>query len=585
MRNKLKLLSVALLLGSAFSMAACDTVNFALPEKVQSEQVLNLGDEKIPHNEVQELFETLVPNDSSTASKVLDKLVQKLAESYFGSFYDVKDEGGEYITKGLRTIVKSDEDIKAFVNTHARFQIKDAAGARQEAKEIQGVKDFAAFILKAIQKHFWTMVNNSTYQDRYFFSEKKFYDAQKAAMYDLRNPVNQAYGAALDNSDHLTQLIGGRDHKSVGLYFGSDEVSYLDVYEDYVQRNVLPDIYRKAVVENYLKRNNYNALGRSHARKVQTISLKNLDESADATRNLITHYANFILEGAILDDEAKPANITEDEVKECRDLHFLSKLYSGLIDVNTNSLEAQVAKFLYEKANWAMDYITIDGEDIAYYPLTTLGKIYKDYKEISDTRWESSSDTDFTGSGAYTKQTGLMLKTRETVSKTLVAEGWYTSSGLSDLPSDLRSRLFKIQVANDVDSTDATEKKTLDYGMYVEGSYYLTPETYGTTAHPYLIYDSGSSSWVIVRVDEAVKGPKLSQDPASVTSYDYMASKGMREGKETQNEIVITIANLMADSDTYTKAARQEILEEAKIQYHDQSVYDYFETNFPDLFK
>ena len=579
MRNKLKLLSVGLLLSSVFAMASCDTINFALPESIQSEKILNITDE-IPHNEVQELFETLVPNDSTTASKVLDKLILRLAESYFGVFYDAEDG----TVKGLRSIVTSDEQIKTFVESHARFQVKNADGTRNTAAEIQGVKDFYNHLLEAIQKKLWPSVTNSTYQDRCFFSEKKFYDAQKAAMYDLTNAINKAYGLELEEADHLTQIIGGRNHKDVQLYFGDGDKLYLDVYRDYITRSILPDVYRKFVVENYLKRNNYSALGRSHARKVQTISLKNLDESADATRNLVTHYANYILEGAILDDAAKPASIDETTIVNLRDLHFLSKLYAGLIDVEADTVEADAARFLYQKADWAPKLVDIDGDPTIFYPLTTLGKIYKDYSELSDVRWETSSDTDFTGSGAYTKQTGLMLKEREIVSKTSVTEGWYSSSGLSELPSDIRSRLFKIQVANDVDTYHGTAKKTMDYGMYVEGSYYLTPETYASTAHPYVIFDSSSSSWVIVRVDEAVKGPKLSEDPTSVTSYDYMAKQGWRDGKETQNEIVLAITNMLADSDTYTKAARQEIVEAAGITYHDQSVYDYFKSNFPDLF-
>ncbi|MCR5349064.1 MAG: hypothetical protein K6E59_05620 [Bacilli bacterium] len=595
MRNKLRILSIGLLLSGVFGLASCDTVKFALPEAIQSEHVLAV-DEDIPHNEIQELFELVVPDDTSTASKVLDKLLLRLAESYFGTFYDTLDNNNQVTGKGLRTIVTNDEDIKTFVNDHSRFQITKSDGTRDTDKEVQGVKDFYNHLITAIEKSFWNNVTNSSYQDRYFFSEKKFYDAQKAAMYDLSNPVNQAYGDLLEDNDHLTQVVGGRNHEYVGDYFGGALFSYLDVYKDYISRSILPNLYRKVIVENYLQRNNYSALGRSHARKVQTITLKNIDDAADATRNLITHYVSHILEStneAIIAyaQAANPGLSSEDildSVDELRDLKFLSKLYAGIPEVDATYPEVAlaVAEQIYADANWSSDTIVIDGDPEVFYPLTTLGKIYKDYKEISDTRWETSSNTDFTGSGAYTKETGLMLKQREVISKTSVTEGWYTSSGLSELPSSLRSRLFKIQVANDVDSASDTTLRKMDYGWYVQGHYYLSQK--GTkdsvSNYPYVVFDSGSSSWVIVRVDEAVKGPKLSQDPESTTSYDYMAAQGLRNGKETQNEIIWTISDMLADSDTYTKAARQEIIENAKISYHDQTVYDYFETNFPDLF-
>ena len=579
MRNKLRVLSIGILLTAGFGLAACDTVEAKLPEAMQSDKILAI-DGTIPHNEIEELFESVVPSNSTTASKVLDSLLVKLAKSYFGDFYVLRD------------FVENNKvsDIKSFVDNHARLQVTKDDGSRNSEAEVQGVVDLYEHLLIAIQKSFWSNVSSSSYTDRYFFVEKKFYDTQKAALYNL----DEDYGEALEDDSHLTQLDGVKDYKNVDEYFGGLQgKDYLDVYNDYIERSILPDIYRKLIVENYLQRNNYSALGRSHARKVQTISLKNIDDASDATRNLITHYANYILEGNILEAEDKPASVSADDIEELSDLKFLSRLYDGLVDVNVDSVEADVATYLYAKANWSKASIDIDEdpqtEPIEYYPLTKLGKIYKDYSEITDTRWETSSSTDFTGSGAYTKRTGLMLKEREVFSKNAVNEGWYTSSGLSDLPSTLRSRLFKIQVANDVDSNYDSDfhvvlNKEMNYGMYVNGHYYLTPETYeASTAHPYVIYSDGS--WVIVRVDEAVKGPKLVKESDSTTSYAYLYEKGLRgEDKATQNEIVWLVSDMIAGSDTYTKAARQEVIEAAKIVYHDQSVYDYFKSNFPDLF-
>ena len=271
--------------------------------------------------------------------------------------------------------------------------------------------------------------------------------------------------------------------------------------------------------------------------------------------------------------------------------------FVAVIDVDAETIEGQVAKYLYAKADWASDTIVIDGKPRTYYPLTTLGKIYKDYKEISNVRWETGSGTDFTGSGAYTKETGLMYKEREIFAKNSATDGWFTKSGLSELPSSVHDNLFKIKVANEVDSNytiDEQGEVTIDedkdfgdkgFGRYINGRYYLTADKVSKSdAFPYLIFDSDSSSWVIVRVDEAVKASKIVQDADSKTSYNYLASLGLREGKENQNEIVWRITGLISGSDDYSKAARQEIIENANIVYHDQNVYDYFSTNFPDLF-
>ena len=572
MRTKLKVFALGALLTAGIGLAGCNDIEAQLPKEIQSLPILAIEGEAIPNNELEKIFEAVTPSGSDTAAKVLDTLLLKLAESYFGTFY------GE---NGIRAIVKDDAKIQAFVDTHSRFQVKNEAGERVAAKEIQGVKDFYARLVESLQKSFWGYVSNTSYQERSIFNEKKFYDAQKAALY-VFDP-NEQY-----HDFKKVPLDGNLDHTSVGLYFGEGGDNYLDLYQGYIERALIPDLYRTVIVENYLQRNNYLSLGRSQARKVQTITLKDIETSADATRDLVTCYARYVLEAsaeevkAFLGETTITVEAIAEKLPTLRDLKFLSRLYSGT--VAEDEVEKAVAAALYARANWEKD-ATHD-----YYPLTTLGHTIKDYYDYSDVRWETSSTTDFTGSGAYTRETGLEIKIREQESKTLVTEGWFTSSGLSDLPSAIRSRLFKFQVANDVDSNYTAEfvqqpNVDLVNGVYRSGAYYLTPETYPAgTEFPYLIYDYSSTSWVIVRVDEAVKGPKLADASSSTSSYNYLASKGLRNGKASQNQIVWEVCGLLSGTDSYVKAARQEVLKESGIKYHDQNVYDYFETTFPDLF-
>ena len=96
--------------------------------------------------------------------------------------------------------------------------------------------------------------------------------------------------------------------------------------------------------------------------------------------------------------------------------------------------------------------------------------------------------------------------------------GWYDKSGLSSLASVLSTRLFKVQVANEVDGTPS---ETSPYGTYVNGNYYLLPDTYESTAtYPYLYMDS-SSNWYIVKVEEAVKPAKITSTSTGTGSSAY----------------------------------------------------------------
>ena len=88
------------------------------------------------------------------------------------------------------------------------------------------------------------------------------------------------------------------------------------------------------------------------------------------------------------------------------------------------------------------------------------------------------------------------------------------------------------------------------------------------------MYDKDTTTWYIVRVDEAVKAPKLSQ-----TGDDNYAAMG-----KNMREIVLNVASLLSDTDSYKKAAKQYYVEKMAFSYHDQSVYNYFKSAFPDLF-
>ena len=574
--KKLKTLAVSLLASTLFVLAGCDDIDAALPEAEKNEKVLAI-EADIPHNNIQEIYEAILPSDSTTGAKTLDSLLLKLSESYFGEFY------------ALRALIKegNEANLLAFVDAHSRFQVTDAQGNRVKAKEIQGLKDFYAQHLENLQKKFWEQVQNSAYQERSFFYEKKFMDAQKASLYTFDSTYTDF---------KVKAIIGGYDHTHVGEYFGNGGDQFLDLYKDYVTRALLPDMYRRILTEDYLIHSNYLALGRSHARKVQTITLKNISDSADATRDLVTWYAKEVLEAesasalaTYIGNASITAEMVQAELSNLRDLHYLSDLYSGTLEQTADSVSWELAKKLYASAGW--ESVTKGG--VTYYPLTTLGATYKDYFGLTDVRWETGTSTDtFSSNGSYTTDTGLQLKVREAKAKTLVSEGWFTSSGTLELPSDIRSRLFKIQVANDLDSNYNSDHEVIqnmecDFGMFRNGAYYLTPETYASgSARPYLIFDSSSSSWVIVRVDEAVKGPKLATDASSTTSYDWLAANvpALHAGKQSQNEIVLTIADLLADSESYLKAAREDVLKTCGIKYHDQSVYDYFKSTYPDLF-
>lgn len=586
LRSNLKILSLGLLLASAIGLASCSDVEAKLPTSQQDVAILNAST-KITHNDLETLFEALVPGDSSSAEKVLNELLLKVAYGKYGHFFDYQQDGVAH--KGLNTVITENGDIPTWLDSEGLTYFSPAKNegetdAEYNARRTTLVKDFYAHMLEAIQKSFWSNVSNSSYQVRSYFHEKKFAQAQRTSLYAIADTVF--------STDKQTLISGSDNYEDVEKYYAA---GYLKNYEDYIERNLLPDMYRKYIVEDYLHVNNYSSLGHTYARKIQYIALADISGYSLATQRLVNAYAGRVLE-ATAEEMTTFAGVSVDEahVAAFRDFHFLERLYNGTYD-QSDATEKAMAEKIYAEAEFAQK--TAEDGVTKYYPATKAGAIIKDYDELdSNSRWTSGTSTDFTGGGAYTAATGLQLKLREAGAVNSVTEGWYTSSELSSILTDLKTRLFKIQVANEVDSLDpaaAVSNDTLSYGCYRQGNYYIVPETRqkpveGEPYRPYLIYDSGSSSWVILRVDEAVKNSKLSKinsgSEENPINYNELAAAGRRVGKPTENQIVLTVGGLLAGSDTYIKAARLKVLQDGSLTYHDQSVYDYFESTFPDLF-
>lgn len=268
---------------------------------------------------------------------------------------------------------------------------------------------------------------------------------------------------------------------------------------------------------------------------------------------------------------------------------FLGDLYKGTLKATD-----AVSELIYADAGWTKGTLGTGGGE--YYNESSFGTIANKYNKITENRFttDTSITSDFTGSGAYDVDTGLAIKIASLMATDETIHGWYSSSsGVTGLTDALKKRLFKIPVANEVDSTtwsDATgyaDKSDLSYGQYHGGNYYLVPENYETSnEYPYVIYDS--SNWYIVKVDEAVKSAKIDSATTGVsgssTYYDNMpkhAAAADFYGESVAREIGYSLSS----SDTWKKAAEQYYLEQMALIYHDDYVYKYFKTTFPDLFK
>jgi hypothetical protein len=260
--------------------------------------------------------------------------------------------------------------------------------------------------------------------------------------------------------------------------------------------------------------------------------------------------------------------------------------------------------------------------DLTYYSNTTYGDLVKDYVKVLENEgdWEKLDSSDystFTSSGTRTIKEGFEQKLIDIMQKETITKGWYIQNSAPSLDSNgtINDRLFKLSVANAkievgeegvVDPSvrseaiaklnaadriaknaatgkwEARAEKSEDesnrFLCSINGAYYLKFEGQyaGDDWKNDIVYDDGSA-YYIVQVLEAVKDSKL----RNLTDNNYVATRG----RAVMNEITDEVAKLVGDTGSYASLSKSHWLEKMNIKYHDQTVYDYFKSNYPDLFE
>ena len=172
------------------------------------------------------------------------------------------------------------------------------------------------------------------------------------------------------------------------------------------------------------------------------------------------------------------------------------------------------------------------------------------------------------------------------------------NGGLTDLPDAIRSRLFNIGVANGVKETSEARAAADRWQRVNDAWSYSVPEdespyiaringkNYLKTSsavdgsdrkNDILHYDSSSSTYYVIQIEEASSSSKLSKK----SNNNYAGQRG----KIAMEEIVNEITKVVGTGESYSTLATKHFLEKMNIEYHDDVVYNYFKTTYPELFE
>ena len=607
MKNKFGKVAIISLLG-LLGLSACSSSDIvAKPTDYDDELVTIDGEKDIFNNIMSVVYDA--QRSGSVASDVLDEVLYQYAMSVFGSYNKVTSKGKEGTTlkEAFKAITKESDDTYTgtevadeFIKSHKAYWTVDSEGNRVNDENVAVADDASPCnseyarvvekwntIEKRIAQAMYAEISSGTYSDRNIFSEKSYLKTLYNGMKHVANPYDSTLAFTesmltpdVEDYEVFTKGLLHREHYQSN-YDGEESK---DEANHYIEDVHIPDIYNELLVEQYLLNETYNTLGRSSARKVNIIAITkntNYDKAAD-----------YLINDLI--DQISTGKVDSDKILDT--FKSYSKVWNGTPS-DIGSAETEILNRLTSAGVFKESTVSFAGVDYTYNEGTAYGDLIEkldDIKANPDTTKEDV-ENEFTNSGAYPYSVGIEIKTNEIKLKDYTTTGWYIKNGgLSDLPEAIRNRLFNIGVANGkketeeqmegLDRWNGTEysvpENESSYLALINGRYYLKQESTLSgedKKNDIKFYDSSSSTYYIVEVEEAVISSKLSK--TSTNSYNETRESGFMES------VVNEVAKQIGSGDTYKKLAKEYWLKEMSIKYHDTTVYDYFKSNYPDLFE
>ena len=600
-----RLLAVALL--GVLGLSACSSEIQAKPTGYDDNLLTFSDNDEIYHNLVSIVEDAY--RDGALANNVLDEVLYQYAVSVFGRYNKVAKPynlgEGEITLKEAAKDIKKHSTIDAqgvrtttgatiaenFIEKFKAYQSLDEDGNRKtEAADKQSEFDRVMAKWQTIEDrvaiNLYNDIIGGSYSERGVFSEKKFLISLRAGLNKVANPYT--LDAAAMHEAVFTPDVEDKDVFNAGGYLNRNNYQEqnafdLDAAEDenvetvairYVEDELIPIIYRTLLVEQYLLDESYSTLGRSYARKVNVLAVPNNDYNTYLMQE-------FVRESVSAGDEITLATFNEVSAINTGLRDKIETIFGAAFDAATT--QDAMAEFGYQ-------YVaeSTAGAKDDYYLGTDYGDMMQDYRKITNDilTTDTSAESTFTGSYTYSKEIGKEIKENELANKDYTQNGWYIKNGgLSSLPDEIRTRLFNIGVANALDNDDAKDRWDTtahtyevpegesNYVALINGKHYLkvnSKET-GADARDDILFNVNGTSYII-QIEEAISASKLSKDS---TVYDSTAKE----------EIINEVAKVIASDDSYKTLSTKYWLEKCALKYHDQVVYDYFKTNYPDLFE
>jgi hypothetical protein len=498
------------------------------------------------------------PNDFENS--ILDGLVTDLEKNVNSVVYEALRDAGSINQKTL-------DDVMFLI-------AEDRLGNYETLLSSTAGEDVALVekIQRRINEKMYDLIASGQFETRNLFSERRFAFSIEKQLYPLNRTENDPWVEDF--------IFPPRNSEAIASGEVLEDAIHLEYYQTFIRENLVPRIYRELLVEQYLIEEDYSALGRSYARKVNYVSLKVSTENPESAKYLMDTF----IDQYILGEDAAPV----------ADLELLARAWRG-VDFSAGAADRDYV-FASDSPEFQLlsdaGLLAFDGD--TYHPgatyKTLYGEILSRFEKIipeNPLLTDKSIENEFTGNGQYTPETGLEIKRNELFKRDFTTDGWHIKNGgLGSLPSAIRDRVFNIGVANAIDriddeADDVASPRTSDFIRKINGVSYLIPQTsQQNDTRNFLLYDANTTTYYIVQVLEAVNTTKMNASSTSTTNYDALEN----DNGVKRNLIAGEIAKILGAREANINASNLHWLKLAEISFHDQTIYDFFKERFPTIY-
>ena len=620
-KNVIKIAATALL--SAFALTACNDDIIAKPTGYdENSPVVKVnGSADIYNNNFTDVYDSI--RSGSIPSDVLDQLLYQYSVSVFGNYNAVtaskisNNNFGEITLKQAVNNYKNGDKQLAneFINKHSAYWTKDKQGDRVvedgQAEGQPSLSEYARLeqkwntIEKRIAQKMYSQISGGSYSEENVFEEAKFVRSLASSIENnvIANPTNTFKGvltAQVEDYDVFKEktvkendfILHRENYQS---NYALDAQEAVDQDATYIEDKIIPDIYRQLLVEQYILDKSYDTLGRTSARNISVLAIAKNSNYAKGANNLMNAYLNDY----IFDTAATPKTI------DLKSFKMVSNAWIGAFMSDANYATSEEFALM----NKAVPEYLVSGSK-PYFKGTAYGDMMEEIEKISENPKLSENESSYTGSNSYTVEVGKEIKTRELELKDYTYTGWYIKSvGVSNLPDSIKNQLFDINVANalnpefdendqqknnfcveyvyengawttNVDKLEKAGESTSSYINVVgkvNGKYFLrnTTRIKGNPVENDILFES-DGTYYIVLVEDAIRSKNLDKKDISSLNAAQL---------DTLETYINEIVQIVSNNDTYKNLSKKHWLKEMNIEYHDSAVYDYFKSNFPELFE